>query len=145
MKILKNLMILLMAVLALTALVACGGGGNNNADSGNGGNGGNGTATNATVEQDLKIFADLGVSAYEFPINSLRAEQLGTTEDALLTAVSAYKYDSENPENSVSVMIFYFKTEKAAQASYETVKAYEEYKLIGTKLVYGDSQNLITK
>lgn len=144
MKLLKNLLVLLMAVLALTALVACGGG-DNNADGGNGGNGGNGTATNAIVEQDLKIFKDLGVSAYEFTVSSTRLEWLGTTEDALITAVSAYKSDSENPEKTINVMIYYFKTEAAAQASYDFVKGYDDYKLIGTKLVYGDTQNLIKK
>ena len=140
MKLFKNLLILLMVLVTLTALVACGG--NDNAENGDNGSG---TTVTATVDQDKKVFRDRDISAYEIPIASGSIDTLGTTEDALQTILSAYKYDSENPENSVVVLIYYFKTETAAKACYENVKSYDGYKLIGTKLVYGDNTNLITK
>ena len=71
---------------------------------------------------------------------------LDAKENSLTTVLSAQNISNQGADSSSQIYIYYFKTETQATACYNTGWGLLNiYKLIGSKMVKGDTQNLITK
>ena len=132
----KRIVALLLAVMMMAALCACGnGGGNTGGDTGNSGVSDTKKAVEL-CEKDEAYLKEQGYTTFVYSsyLDSYAAK-LGADVGDLVRVTNAYNDDGD------SMLIYYFKTEAQAKACYE--KDTSAYKLVGTRVVYGDPQGLI--
>ena len=156
MKFLKTILAIMLSLVVVTAFFGCseeeaggnGEGGGTSVSSANGGtsaNNGLSAEMNAAISQDKKILSDHGLSTYDLPVTEIYASNMSTTTEELKAILSSSRYDSENPENSLYIYVYYFKDAQSASACFSHWESYDIYKLIGSKIVMGDTNNWITE
>lgn len=113
-------------------------------------NGGEAIGGKTEKSDDKAILEKQGYTVYEITQASLLSTSevnLGAqagTMTKMLTASRAILDDSD--QEARAVYIYYFSSEAAASACYEkSFKDSINVKLLGSKIVYGDEDNLITK
>ena len=128
-----KILAMLLAVMMIVALCACGG--NTGGDTGNSGVSDTKKAVEL-CEKDEAYLKEQGYTTFVYSsyLDSY-ASKLGADVGDLVRVTNAYNDDGD------SMLIYYFKTEAQAKACYE--KDTSAYKLAGTRVVYGDPQNLI--
>ena len=129
-----KILAMLLAVVLMLGLCACGNGGGNDTGKNSGV-----SDTKKAVELCKKDEAYLKEQGYTTFVYSSYldsyAAKLGVDVGNLVRVTNAYNDDGD------SMLIYYFKTESAAQTCYN--KSPDNYKLVGFRVVYGDPQNLI--
>ena len=130
----KRILAMLLAVMMMAALCACGG--NTGSDTGNSGGVSDTEKAVELCKSDEAYLKEQGYTTFVYSsyLDSYAAK-LGVDVGDLVRVTNAYNDDGD------SMLIYYFKTEAQAKACYE--KDTSSYKLVGTRVVYGDPQGLI--
>ena len=135
----KTVKILAIILAALFVLGLCACGSNDEKESGESTkNSGTSDLKKAVelCESDEKFLQQQGYTTYVYSsyLDSYAAE-LGVDVKDLVRIINAYDNDGNH------MLVYYFKTESQAKSVYQ--KDTSSYKLVGTRVVYGDPENLI--